>query len=205
MVSDSLTNSLVDAVAVIEQLRSPESVAFIKKTAELLAERLGSGNKILLAGNGGSLCDASHFAEELTGYFRKDRPALSAICLNDPGHLTCVANDVGFDHVFARGVEAFGKVGDVFVGLTTSGNSQNLVKAFSTAKRRGLYTVSFLGKGGGHLLGVADQELVIADMQTSDRIQEAHMTAVHLIIEQLEYKLFPLHCQEEEKTASIRL
>ena len=99
---------------------------------------LPSGDKLLLAGNGGSLCDAMHFAEELTGYFRKKRPALPAIALSDPGHLTCVGNDVGFDNVFSRGIEALGKKGDLFIALTTSGNSENIRRAVEVAKEKSL-------------------------------------------------------------------
>ena len=146
--------------------------------------------KIIIAGNGGSLCDASHFAEELTGFFRKYRAALPAIALSDAGHITCVGNDLGFDQIFARGVEAYGVSGDIFIGLTTSGNSANIINAFIAAKKLGLTTVSFLGKDGGKLKGVADYELIISDMVTSDRIQEAHMTAIHIIIELVENKLF---------------
>lgn len=173
------------------QLELPESLAFIEKTVYLLAEAFQSGNKVIIAGNGGSLCDAAHFAEELTGYFRQQRPALPAIALSEPGHITCVGNDIGFDKVFSRGVEAYGKPGDVFVGLSTSGNSKNIIEAFATAKKMGLKTVAFLGKDGGKLKGVADQELIIKGFSTSDRIQEAHMTAIHIIIEFLEQTLFP--------------
>ncbi len=122
----------------------------------MIADCFRQGNKLLIAGNGGSLCDASHFAEELTGFFRKPRPALPAIALADPGHLTCVGNDVGYDKVFGRAIEALGKPGDVFVGLTTSGNSPNMVHAFKTAQSLGLKTIALLGKGGGKLKGFSD-------------------------------------------------
>jgi D-sedoheptulose 7-phosphate isomerase len=193
----TLDYSLAQAVAAVQQLQLSSSKNFIIETADLLAERLAAGNKVILAGNGGSLCDATHFAEELTGFFRKKRPALPAIALSDGGHLTCVGNDVGFEQVFSRGVEAYGKPGDVFIGLSTSGNSPNIVRAFDTAKNLGLHTIAFLGKGGGALAGSAEKELIITDCSTSDRIQEAHMTAIHLIIEQLEYRLFPQLCCEE--------
>ena len=151
---------------------------------------------MLIAGNGGSLCDASHFAEELTGIFRKKRRALPAIALSDPGHLTCVGNDLGFEHVFARSIEAYGKKEDLFIGLTTSGNSPNMILAFERAKELGLTTLAFLGKGGGELKGYADLELIIEGFETSDRIQEAHMTAIHIMIELIEELLF--NTTEEE-------
>lgn len=186
-----ILRSVDDSINAVTQLKEPDSLAFIESTAAMLAACFKSGNKVIIAGNGGSLCDAAHFAEELTGFFRKPRPALPAIPLTDPSHLTCTANDIGFEWVFARGVEAYGKPNDVFIGLTTSGNSPNIIKAFEMAQQRNLHTVAFLGKGGGKLKGVADLELIIDDMDTSDRIQEAHMTAIHIIIEMVEYHLYP--------------
>jgi D-sedoheptulose 7-phosphate isomerase len=182
--------SVTDAIAAVTQLQRPEALLFIEQAAEQLAACFASGNKVLIAGNGGSLCDAVHFAEELTGQFRARRKALPVIALSEPGHITCVGNDFGFDSIFSRGVEAFGKEGDVFIGLTTSGNSPNIIKAFETAKELGLYTIALLGKGGGRLKGVADIELSIDGFSTSDRIQEAHMAAMHIIIEHVENLLF---------------
>jgi D-sedoheptulose 7-phosphate isomerase len=187
---NELETSLHDAVASIEQLKLEHNMLFIQQTAHLLATCFAKGNKLILAGNGGSLCDASHFAEELTGVFRKKRKALPAIVLSEPGHLSCVGNDLGFDQVFARGVEAFGKPGDVFIGLSTSGMSPNIIQACEKAKELGLHTVAFLGKDGGKLLGVCDLQLVISGFRYSDRIQEAHMTAIHIIIELMECELF---------------
>ena len=186
----SIQRSTEEAFEAMRCLLTEDSRAFIKNVALCLAQAFKSGNKLIIAGNGGSLCDAMHFAEELTGQFRKRRQALPAIALSEPGHLTCTANDMGYDEVFARGVEAFGKPGDVFVGLTTSGNSPNIIRAFEEAKKMKLITVSFLGKSGGKLRGVADYELLIEDFSTSDRIQEVHMAAIHIIIEALELELF---------------
>ena len=179
-----------DGVRAIEFLKKPESLVFIQNAARMIADCFRNGNKLLIAGNGGSLCDAMHFAEELTGIFRHKRKALPAIALSDPGHLTCMANDVGYHDVFSRSVEALGREGDVFVALTTSGNSQNLVQAVPTAKLMGLKTISFLGKTGGKLKGVSDLEWIIDGFSYSDRIQEAHMTAIHIIIEMIEHELF---------------
>ena len=190
MYRNELETSLVDAIAAISQLKSERNMLFIQQVAHLLAGCFKRGNKLILAGNGGSLCDASHFAEELTGLFREKRKALPAIVLSEPGHLTCTGNDLGYDWVFSRGIEAFGKPGDVFIGLTTSGKSPNIINAFQRAKELDLHTVSFLGKGGGLLKGVADLELIIDGFTYSDRIQEAHMTAIHIIIELMECELF---------------
>ncbi len=185
-----ILEAIENCTRAIEQLKLPSSLDFIQHVSEALATCFKEGHKLILAGNGGSLCDAAHFAEELTGVFRQERRALPAIVLSEAGHLTCVANDLGFERVFARGVEAYGQPGDIFVGLTTSGNSPNMVTAFQEALQRELQTVAFLGKGGGKLRGVADFELIIEGFSTSDRIQEAHMAAIHLIIEQVENLLF---------------
>ncbi len=179
-----------DGVRAIEFLKRPESLSFIQSAAKIIADGFRRGNKLLIAGNGGSLCDAMHFAEELTGVFRHHRKALPAIALSDPGHLTCTANDLGYEGVFARAVEALGREGDIFVSLTTSGNSSNLLKAVPTAKAMGLKTISFLGKTGGKMKGLSDLEWVIDGFSYSDRIQEAHMTAIHIIIEMIEHELF---------------
>lgn len=185
-----LLKAIDDCIRAVEQLKLPTSLLFMQQVSHALADCFARGNKVIIAGNGGSLCDATHFAEELTGVFRKLRQALPAIALSEGGHLTCTANDLGFESVFARGVEAYGKAGDIFIGLTTSGNSPNIIRAFQEAQIKGLQTVAFLGKGGGKLKGVADFELIIEGFTTSDRIQEAHMAAMHLIIEQIEELLF---------------
>ena len=186
----NLLNSVNDAILVVSQLKKTSALIFMQAAAHLLSNCFQAGNKVIIAGNGGSLCDGAHFAEELTGIFRNKRIALPAISLSEPGHITCVGNDLGFDWIFSRGIEAFGKPGDVFIGLTTSGNSINLVKAFESAKKLDLQTIAFLGKNGGKLKGVADIELLIDGFVTSDRIQEAHMAAIHLIIEQVEQLMF---------------
>jgi D-sedoheptulose 7-phosphate isomerase len=167
-------------------LKQPESLQFLELFSHLLKKTFHEGKKVLIAGNGGSLCDAAHFAEELTGFFREKRRAFPVIVLSEPGHLTCVANDIGYDHVFQRGVEAFGSSGDLFIALSTSGNSPNLILAMEEAKKRGLKTVSFLGKAGGLMKGKADLELWVQGFSTSDRIQEAHMAALHIAIELFE-------------------
>lgn len=189
-VAAAIRYSVDQGILAISQLRQPHALSFIESAAEMIAECFRSGNKVIVAGNGGSLCDAAHFAEELTGLFRSVRPALPAIALSEPGHITCVGNDLGFEWVFSRGVEAYGKEGDIFIGLTTSGKSANIIKAVEAAQKRGLRTITFLGKGGGKLKGVADLELIIDGFPTSDRIQEAHMAAIHIIIEAVELLLF---------------
>lgn len=161
-----------------------------EKIAEELADIFKNGNKVLICGNGGSNCDALHFAEEFTGRFRKERRALPAIALSDSSHITCVGNDYGFDYIFSKGVEAYGKEGDMFIGISTSGNSGNVIKAVEKAKSLGLKTVVLLGKDGGKLKGMCDYEFIIPG-ETSDRIQEIHMMILHIIIEGVERIMFP--------------
>lgn len=161
-----------------------------EKVAKDLASIFESGNKVLICGNGGSNCDALHFAEEFTGRFRQNRRALPAISLSDSSHITCVGNDYGFDYIFSRGVEAYGKDGDMFIGISTSGNSTNVIKAVEAAKKMGLKTCVLLGKDGGKLKGMCDYEFIIPG-ETSDRIQEIHMMILHIIIEGVEKIMFP--------------
>jgi len=187
---EHILQSVDDAIRAASLLKTAEGLKFIERAAEQIAQCFKSGHKILIAGNGGSLCDAMHFAEELTGQFRSKRPALPAIALADPGHMSCVANDMGFDSVFSRGIEALGQPGDIFIALTTSGNSNNLITALNQAKERGLYTISFLGKTGGKMKGLSDLEWIVSGFSFSDRVQEAHMAAIHIIIEMVEQHLF---------------
>lgn len=191
MVRTKVLFSVEESIRALEKLKSESALQFIENAARLLADTFTKGGKVLLAGNGGSLCDAIHFAEELTGIFRNYRCALPAIALSDPGHITCVGNDLGYEWIFSRGIEAHGKPGDIFIGLTTSGKSLNIIRAFETAKKMNLKTIAFLGKSGGKLKGFADLELHIEGFTTSDRIQEAHMSAMHIMIEAMEALLFP--------------
>lgn len=185
-----IEKAIDDAIRAVEFLKKPLSIAFMETASQWISECFANGGKILIAGNGGSLCDAMHFAEELTGQFRHKRKALPAIALSDPSHMSCTANDMGFDEVFARGVEAFGSAGDIFIALTTSGNSSNIHRAVLSAQERGLKTIAFLGKSGGKLRSVADLEWIVSGFEYSDRIQEAHMAAIHMIIERVEERLF---------------
>jgi len=186
-----ILNSIDGAIKAIKILREKDSISFIESSAKMIAESFLQGGKLIIAGNGGSLCDAMHFAEELTGQFRQKRAALPAIAISDPGHLTCTANDMGFESVFSRGIEAYGKPNDVFVALSTSGNSPNLIQAVIQAKKQKLKTIAFLGKSGGLIKGRADLEWIVAGFSTSDRIQEVHMAAIHICIEMIENLLFP--------------
>jgi D-sedoheptulose 7-phosphate isomerase len=189
-VQSVIEHAAAESVLAMRFLSSPEAILFMADASECLAEAFSSGKKVLIAGNGGSLCDAAHFAEELTGNFRKPRKALPALVLSEPGHLTCVGNDFGFADIFRRGVEAFGQLGDIFIALSTSGNSPNIVSAVREAKARSLRTICLLGKGGGKLLNASDIQLIVPESTTSDRIQEVHMACLHIIIEGVEAILF---------------
>ena len=171
-------------------IKDEKNFETIGKIATELADAYKNGKKSLIAGNGGSNCDAMHFAEEFTGRFRKERPALPSISISDSSHITCVGNDYGFDAIFSKGVEAFGQEGDFFLGLSTSGNSKNIIEAVKVAKEKGLKTVALLGKDGGQLKGMCDYEFII-NAKTSDRVQEVHMMILHIIIEGVERNLFP--------------
>jgi D-sedoheptulose 7-phosphate isomerase len=204
VLQSTIQSAAVDTLEATSFLTTPPAVSFMGDVARLLAEAFATDHKVLVAGNGGSLCDAAHFAEELTGCFRKPRRALPAIVLSEPGHLTCVGNDFGFHDVYRRGVEAFGRPGDIFMALTTSGRSSNIILAVEEAKRRGMKTVCLLGKGGGDLLNIADIQLIVPKAQTSDRIQEVHMACLHIIIEGVELLLFPPQSTRTEISCSLR-
>lgn len=194
-----IEESINQAVSAIEFIKQEDSIAFIAALAEALVQALKKGGKVIVAGNGGSLCDAMHFAEELTGFFRSRRRPLAAMALSDPGHMSCVANDTHFEEVFARPVMALGKKEDVFVALTTSGNSRNLINAVKVAKHIGMTTVAFLGKSGGALAGMCDLEWIVSGFPYSDRIQEAHMCAIHIAIEMMEKQMEKELCQDPLK------
>jgi D-sedoheptulose 7-phosphate isomerase len=154
------------------------AMGVIERVPGVLAGVVRAGGKILICGNGGSACDANHFAEELTGRFRKDRPPIAAIACTDVGHVTCFANDYGFEHVFARWVGGLGRAGDALIVLSTSGNSVNTRLAIEAGKKAGMTTVALLGTGGGGMGGWAEHEVVVPGV-TSDRIQELHMLVLH--------------------------
>ena len=191
MLNENIRNSYLTAFETVKAfVENEENIEKTEKISQELALAYKNGKKSLIAGNGGSNCDAMHFAEEFTGRFRKDRRALPSISISDSSHITCVGNDYGFDFIFAKGVEAFGQEGDFFFGISTSGNSKNVIEAVKMAKEKKLKTVALLGKDGGKLKGVCDYEFIIPG-ETSDRIQEVHMMILHIIIEGVERTLFP--------------
>jgi D-sedoheptulose 7-phosphate isomerase len=183
--------SLAEAHSVLDKfLSDPVQLAACARFTDLVVKTVNAGGNLFACGNGGSHCDAMHFAEELTGRYRKDRKPVGALALGDPSHTTCVANDYGFDHVFSRQLEGLGRKGDLLIGLSTSGNSKNVINAFDSAKKIGITRVALLGRDGGALKGMADLAIVVP-AQTSDRIQEIHIKLIHMVIESLERQLFP--------------
>ncbi len=171
-------------------LNDDSSLQKIEQFVDLLVKTFPSGHKVYSAGNGGSHCDAMHFAEEWTGRYRKDRKPMPALAFSDPSHITCTANDYGFEHVFERMVDAFGATGDVFLAITTSGNSKNLILAAEAAKRKGMKVIGLLGKNGGAIKDLCDIPIIVPGA-TSDRIQELHIKIIHVVIECAERRLFP--------------
>ena len=154
-----------------------------------MSEALSNGNKIISCGNGGSMCDAMHFAEELSGKFRNDRKGLAALSISDPSHITCVANDYGFDEIFSRYVEAVGNKGDILLGISTSGNSGNVINAVEVARKQGIKTIVLTGKTGGALAEIADLEIRAPRSKFADRAQEIHIKVIHTLIDGIERAL----------------
>ena len=187
----SIRGALLEAQDVLNQfIQNPENIAIIAETAEMMQDVFEREGRIFTCGNGGSLCDAIHFAEECTGKFRDDRKPLPAIALGDAGHITCTANDFGFAEVFARPLLALGHPGDLLIVLSTSGKSENVVRAAVAAKSRGMQVFGLLGGDGGDLKQYCDICL-IAPGNTADRIQEIHIKVLHILIEHVERLTFP--------------
>lgn len=163
-------------------MASPELLSKVEQAAQMMSASVKQGGKIISCGNGGSHCDAMHFAEELTGKYREPRQAIPAICVSDPSHISCVGNDYGYDHIFSRYLEALGQKGDVLLAITTSGNSANVVKAAETARQRGMKVVALTGNSGGKLAALADVEIRVPHQGFADRIQEIHIKVIHILI-----------------------
>jgi D-sedoheptulose 7-phosphate isomerase len=188
---DFIQKALEQSQETLARFLSHESL--IKQTEqaiEVFVSSIKSDGRILACGNGGSMCDSLHFAEELTGRFRKDRPPIAAHPMGDPGHMTCVANDFGFDEVFSRNVTAWGRSGDSLLAISTSGNSKNIIKAVEAAKARQMKSVGLLGKDGGALKDLVDVAIVVPS-DVTDRIQEIHIKLIHIFIEGIERQVHP--------------
>ncbi|MGQ1908835.1 D-sedoheptulose 7-phosphate isomerase [Marinifilum sp. RC60d5] len=187
---NDIKSSFLDAQTVLNEfIAKEENFKAIEKAGDAMAEAIKNGGKIISCGNGGSMCDAMHFAEELTGRFRDDRVSMPAIAISDPSHITCVGNDYGFESIFSRYVEGVGQKGDVLLGISTSGNSANILNAIKVAKEKGMYVVGLSGKTGGEMADVCDVEIRVPWKSYSDRVQEIHIKVIHCLIQYIEAKL----------------
>lgn len=188
--TELIKHSLEDARQLLTGFIQEEgNLEQIRKAGELLAEMFGNGGRVFSCGNGGSLCDAMHFAEEFTGRFREDRRALPAVAIADPAHITCVANDYGFEYIFSKYIEAHGQAGDVLLAISTSGNSENVLHAIDAAHAKGMKVIGLIGKEGGKMKDCCDVTLLVPWKGYSDRIQEIHIKIIHILIEYVEHKL----------------
>ncbi|MHC3492270.1 D-sedoheptulose 7-phosphate isomerase [Pectobacterium brasiliense] len=190
MYQDLIRSELKEAAETLNNFLSDDAnIQSIQNAAVLLANAFKAGGKVISCGNGGSHCDAMHFAEELTGRYRENRPGYPAISISDPSHLSCVSNDFGYDFVFSRYVESLGREGDVLLGISTSGNSGNIIKAIAAAKAKGMKVITLTGKDGGKMAGSADVEIRVPHFGYADRIQEIHIKAIHILIQLIEKEM----------------
>lgn len=192
MATETIKAALMEAQMALEALiANDEAIAAVDCASKAMAQAISSGHKILSCGNGGSLCDSMHFAEEMTGRFRQDRPGFAAIAIADASHMSCVGNDYGYEQVFARYVSAVGQKGDVLLAITTSGTSKNVLKAVAAAKEKGMIVVGLTGKQESPLAKEADIAIVTPAGRWADRVQELHIKCIHIMIEQVERILAP--------------
>ena len=171
-------------------MENEHNILQIENAAKLMAECLLNGGKIISCGNGGSHCDAMHFAEELSGRYRGNRKALAAMAISDPSHISCVGNDYGYDFIFSRYVEGLGKTGDILLGISSSGNSRNVINAMETAKSLGMKTIGLTGKDGGGMATLCDVEIRAPKSEYADRAQEIHIKVIHALIDSIEQMVF---------------
>jgi len=187
---EQIKQQFEESTTILNQFQTEENFTKIEEAILIMSKALKNGNKIISCGNGGSMCDAMHFAEELSGRFRDNRKGLAAVSISDPSHITCVGNDYGFDYIFSRYLEALGKKGDVLLGISTSGNSKNVILAVNKAKDLGIKSIVLTGKDGGKLADLADLEIRAPHSQYADRAQEIHIKIIHNMILGIEKELF---------------
>jgi D-sedoheptulose 7-phosphate isomerase len=187
-----IAETLAEAHAALDALReNAAALGAIAAAGRALAETLGHGGRVFSCGNGGSMCDAMHFAEELSGRYRDDRRALAAVAISDPSHLSCVANDYGYEAVFSRYLEAHARGGDCLLAISTSGSSRNVLAAAATAKALGMTVVALTGRAGAPLGETADIAICTPAGRYADRVQELHIKVIHILIALIEHTLFP--------------
>ena len=187
MVNERIQSHFTEAKNVLEQFLSNEAnLNAIASAGSIMIDAVQNGGKIISCGNGGSMCDAMHFAEEMTGRYRENRRALPALALSDSSHLTCVSNDYGYQHVFERSIDALGTDRDVLLAISTSGNSQNIILAINAARRQGMKVVGLTGKDGGQIAALVDVEIRAPFSKYADRAQEIHIKVIHALIDTIE-------------------
>lgn len=187
MNKNSIHQNFAEATDVLAKFVSDKkNFTAIEKAGTLLVHAFKKGNKVISCGNGGSMCDAMHFAEELSGRFRENRKALPAISISDPSHISCVGNDYGYDFVFSRFIEAVGNKGDILLGISTSGNSKNVINAMAAAKKKGMKIITLTGKDGGKMAGLSHVEIRAPKTKYADRAQEIHIKVIHSLIHYVE-------------------
>ncbi len=184
--STQIADHFFEAAAILQKFNTEENFQKIAKAGQIMVDAVNNNGKIISCGNGGSMCDAMHFAEELTGRYRNDRPAIPAISISDPSHISCVGNDYGYEFVFSRYVEAVGQKGDVLLAISTSGNSKNVLRAIEVAKEKGMKIVGLTGKDGGKMAELCDVEIRAPHSEYADRAQEIHIKCIHSLIDYIE-------------------
>jgi D-sedoheptulose 7-phosphate isomerase len=188
--SEIILSDLRSAQETLDQfLNNGKNISAIADAARMISDAISGGGKTISCGNGGSMCDAMHFAEELTGRFRSDRPPYAAVAISDPSYISCVANDYGFDFIFSRYVEAHGRKDDVLFAISTSGNSKNILLAVEAAKSKGMKVIGLTGKDGGKMASHCDVEIRAPKSDYADRAQEIHIKVIHCLIHCIENNL----------------
>lgn len=189
MGQEQIADQFLEATKILTEFSTQENFNRIHSAGIKIAESIKSNGKVISCGNGGSMCDAMHFAEELTGRYRNDRKAIPALSISDPSHLSCVANDYGYEFVFSRYIEAVGQKNDVLLAISTSGNSENVVRAIEAAKEKGMFVVGLTGKDGGKMAEMCDIEIRAPHSKYADRAQEIHIKVIHCLIATIENTL----------------
>jgi D-sedoheptulose 7-phosphate isomerase len=186
MSSKQVAKHFTEAIEVLNKFSTDENFLKIEKAGSLIVDSFNHGGKAISCGNGGSMCDSMHFAEELTGRYRENRKALPAISISDSSHISCVSNDYGYEYVFSRFIEAIGKKGDVLLAISTSGNSKNVINAIASAKKIGMKVIGLTGKDGGIMKELCDVEIRAPYSEFADRTQEIHIKVIHSLIDYIE-------------------
>lgn len=189
MSENQIADQFSQALEILQIFNNSENISKITKAGDIMTSSIKEGGKIISCGNGGSMSDAMHFAEELTGRFRDDRPSIAALSISDPSHITCVGNDYGFESIFSRYIEGVGKRGDVLLAISTSGNSKNVINAINEAKKKGMLVIGLTGKTGGEMANLCDVEIRAPYSEYADRAQEIHIKVIHSLIGYIENKI----------------